>query len=180
MIGNTPLIRLNQIGSHIPNVEFYLKAEFCNPTGSVKDRTALSMLLSSERRGELKPKGQVVQPGYNTTAISLAWICTIRQYKFRCLVSGDTDPQKIKDLQTFGAQVEVVPEAKGNWDETFLRKAKEIKEKKKRSDSKRIQRYGEHECTLSFYWTRNLERSRRKCGCVCSRRRLWRNSFRCG
>ncbi|MBE8388526.1 pyridoxal-phosphate dependent enzyme, partial [Leptospira interrogans serovar Pomona] len=51
MIGNTPLIRLNQIGSHIPNVEFYLKAEFCNPTGSVKDRTALSMLLSSERRG---------------------------------------------------------------------------------------------------------------------------------
>ncbi|EMN47503.1 pyridoxal-phosphate dependent protein [Leptospira interrogans str. L1207] len=131
MIGNTPLIRLNQIGSHIPNVEFYLKAEFCNPTGSVKDRTALSMLLSSERRGELKPAGQVIQPGYNTTAMSLAWICTIRQYKFRCLVAGDTDPLKIKDLQTFGAYVEIVPGAKGNWDDSLLKRAKEIKEKEK-------------------------------------------------
>ncbi|PJZ68181.1 cysteine synthase [Leptospira perolatii] len=131
MIGNTPLIRLNQIGSHIPNLEFYLKAEFCNPTGSVKDRTALAMVMAAERRGELKPNGQIFQAGYNSTAISLAWICTIKQYKFKVFLAPDTEPEKLKQLKAYGAQVFVVQNAKGNWDDTLLSEAKAAKEKEK-------------------------------------------------
>ncbi|EIE01602.1 PLP-dependent cysteine synthase family protein [Leptospira licerasiae] len=133
MIGNTPLIRLNQIGSHIPNVEIYLKAEFCNPTGSVKDRTALSMVLAAERRGELKAGGSIFQAGYNTTAISLAWISTLRQYKFKVFLAPDTDQEKIKELKSYGASVEVVQLAKGNWDDSLLETAKAAKDKEKNS-----------------------------------------------
>ncbi|TGK13874.1 PLP-dependent cysteine synthase family protein [Leptospira fletcheri] len=133
MIGNTPLIRLNKIGSHLPNVEIYLKAEFCNPTGSVKDRTALSMVLSAERRGELKPGGSILQAGYNTTAISLAWISSIRQYRFKVILAPDTDQEKIRELKSYGAQVEVLQLAKGNWDDSLLEKAKDLKNSEKGS-----------------------------------------------
>ncbi|HEX4641855.1 MAG TPA: pyridoxal-phosphate dependent enzyme, partial [Candidatus Acidoferrales bacterium] len=58
-IGNTPLLRLERLGPKFPNVEFYGKAEWFNPGGSVKDRPALEMIREAERSGKLKP-GQTI------------------------------------------------------------------------------------------------------------------------
>src|ERR1700733_7274783 len=54
-IGNTPLLRLERASAEFPNVEFYAKAEWFNPGGSVKDRAAYAMICEGERRGALRP-----------------------------------------------------------------------------------------------------------------------------
>ena len=105
LIGNTPLIKLHTIGSHIPNVNFYLKAEFQNPTGSVKDRTALAMILDAEKRKVLKPGTTIVETGAGTTAIGLTWIARLKRYRIICFVHKDTPEERIHKLKTYGAEV---------------------------------------------------------------------------
>src|SRR5690348_18247924 len=59
-IGNTPLLRLERVGSEFPNVEFYAKAEWFNPGGSVKDRPALSMIQAGIASGTLRPGKTII------------------------------------------------------------------------------------------------------------------------
>ncbi|WP_419913574.1 pyridoxal-phosphate dependent enzyme [Hoeflea sp.] len=79
-IGNTPLVRLGRLaGPDSANV--YVKWEGANPTGSMKDRMALSMIEGAERRGELKPGGRVVEYTGGSTGSSLAMVCAVRGYR---------------------------------------------------------------------------------------------------
>src|SRR5436189_5543895 len=78
-IGNTPLIKLERL-SEPDCAEIYVKYEGGNPTGSMKDRMALSMIEGAERRGELKPGGTVMDYTGGSTGSSLAMVCATKGY----------------------------------------------------------------------------------------------------
>jgi len=106
-IGNTPLIRLN----HLPDpdcAEIYVKWEGANPTGSMKDRMALSMINGAEKRRDLKPGGKVVEYTGGSTGSSLAMVCAARGYKAHFVSSNGFAEEKIQTMKAFGATVEIV------------------------------------------------------------------------
>src|ERR1700689_3456083 len=73
-IGNTPLLRLARIGREFPNIEFYAKAEWFNPGGSVKDRAALSIVRDAELSGDLRPGKTILDATSGNTGIAYAMI----------------------------------------------------------------------------------------------------------
>src|SRR5690349_17034753 len=81
LIGNTPLICLQRLGAPFPRVEFYAKAEWANPGGSVKDRPALNIIVEAERAG-LMSKGKIlIDSTSGNTGIAYAMICAARGYR---------------------------------------------------------------------------------------------------
>jgi cysteine synthase len=77
-IGDTPCIRVNNL---VPeHIRVYVKAEFFNPAGSVKDRLAISIIEEAERRGDLKPGQTVVEATSGNTGIGLAMVCAAKGY----------------------------------------------------------------------------------------------------
>ncbi|MET4807405.1 cysteine synthase family protein [Limibacillus sp. MBR-115] len=106
-IGNTPLIKLN----HLPgsdSADVFVKWEGANPTGSMKDRMALSMIEGAERRGDLKPGGCVVEYTGGSTGSSLAMVCATRGYKARFVSSNGFSEEKLQTMRAFGAEVEII------------------------------------------------------------------------
>ena len=73
-IGNTPLLRLERVGRNYPHAEFYGKAEWLNPGGSVKDRPALEMIREAERTGKLRPGQTILDATSGNTGIAYAMI----------------------------------------------------------------------------------------------------------
>ncbi len=106
-IGNTPLIKLN----HLPgsdSADVFVKWEGANPTGSMKDRMALSMIEGAERRGDLKPGGCVVEYTGGSTGSSLAMVCATRGYKARFVSSNGFSEEKLQTMRAYGAEVEII------------------------------------------------------------------------
>ncbi len=107
-IGNTPLIRLRK-ASETTGCEVLAKAEFLNPGGSVKDRTAMFLILDAERRGLLRPGGVVVEGTAGNTGIGLTLVANARGYR-TIIVIPETQSQEKKDLlRLYGAEVREVP-----------------------------------------------------------------------
>ncbi|KAL6236726.1 hypothetical protein BDW75DRAFT_205911 [Aspergillus navahoensis] len=108
-IGNTPVMRLRNIVPDKDTHAFvYLKLESVNPTGSYKDRMALSIIEEAEARGDLKPGMTVVEATGGSTGSSLAFICSMKGYKFHVVSSDAFAAEKIKTMRAFGADVEIV------------------------------------------------------------------------
>ncbi len=108
MVGNTPLIKLNHLTT--PDMaDIYVKFEGANPTGSMKDRMALSMINGAEQRGELKPGGRVVEYTGGSTGSSLAMVCAARRYQAHFVSSDGFADEKIQTMRAFGATVEIIP-----------------------------------------------------------------------
>lgn len=107
-IGNTPLIRLTKLPPS-DGAEVWAKWEGANPTGSMKDRMALSMVEGAERRGELKPGWRVVEYTGGSTGSSLALVCAARGYRAHFVSSDAFSEEKLRTMRAFGATVEVVP-----------------------------------------------------------------------
>lgn len=111
-IGNTPLIKLVQMQE--PGcAEIYVKFEAANPTGSMKDRMALSMIEGAERRGELKPGGRVVEYTGGSTGSSLAMVCAAKGYKAHFVSSDAFADEKLRTMRAFGAELELYPSDNG-------------------------------------------------------------------
>jgi cysteine synthase A len=107
-IGNTPLIRLKR-ASEATGCTILGKAEFMNPGQSVKDRTALQIILEAEKRGEIKPGGLVVESTAGNTGIGLALVANARGYR-TLIVIPQTQSQEKKDmLRLCGAELVEVP-----------------------------------------------------------------------
>ncbi len=107
LIGNTPLVRLTRLpGADAADV--YVKVEGANPTGSMKDRMALSMIDGAEDRGELQPGGRVVEYTGGSTGSSLAMICAMRGYRAHFVSSDGFAEEKIQTMRAFGATVELI------------------------------------------------------------------------
>lgn len=110
LVGNTPLIRLNQIGSHIPDINFYIKAEFQNPTGSIRDRSALAMIRDAEKRGKLTKDGTIVLTGTGSSPISLSWAGRTIGYKVICYLPEGTPEVETIKLRHYGAEIRFTQE----------------------------------------------------------------------
>jgi cysteine synthase A len=106
-IGNTPLIRLSRI---VPPgaADVWVKLEYYNPTGSYKDRMALSMIERAERRGTLKPGMTVVEYTGGSTGISLAFVCAVKGYRCRIVCNDAVALEKRRSMELFGAELEVL------------------------------------------------------------------------
>jgi cysteine synthase A len=106
-IGNTPLARLARI---VPEgaADVYVKLEFYNPTGSYKDRMALSMIERAEQRGALRPGMTVVEYTGGSTGISLAFVCAVKGYRCRIVSSDAVAKEKLRSMEIFGAELEVL------------------------------------------------------------------------
>ena len=111
-IGKTPLLKLERM-TEPGCAEIYVKYEGGNPTGSMKDRMALSMIEGAERRGELKPGGTVVEYTGGSTGSSLSMICAVKGYKARFVSSDAFAEEKIRTMKAFGADLEIIPSQDG-------------------------------------------------------------------
>jgi cysteine synthase A len=111
-IGKTPLIKLERLSE--PNsAEIYVKYEGGNPTGSMKDRMALSMIEAAENRGDLKPGGTVVEYTGGSTGGSLAMVCANKGYKAHFVCSDAFSKEKLQTMKAFGADLEIIPSENG-------------------------------------------------------------------
>jgi cysteine synthase A len=111
-IGHTPLIRLEKLlGTDC--AEIYVKYEGGNPTGSMKDRMALSMIEGAERRGELRQGGKVVEYTGGSTGASLAMVCANKGYRAHFISSDAFAEEKLQTMRVFGAELELIPSDQG-------------------------------------------------------------------
>ena len=107
-VGDTPLLRLRQ-ASALTGCEVLGKAEFLNPGGSIKDRTALGLILDAERNGALHPGGIIVEGTAGNTGIGLALIGASRGYRSVIFMPETQSREKIDALRAAGADVRLVP-----------------------------------------------------------------------
>jgi cystathionine beta-synthase len=109
-VGNTPLIRLNKLSKNCP-AEIYVKADYMNPGGSVKDRIGMWMIDEAERKGLLKPGGTIIEGTSGNTGMGLALVAVVRGYKVVFTINDKQSREKIDLLKAFGAEVIVCPTA---------------------------------------------------------------------
>ena len=114
LIGNTPLLRLNNIEKKLNlNVTLLAKIEYFNPSGSVKDRVALSMIEDAEKKGILHHDSVVIEPTSGNTGIGLASVCAAKGYKCILVMPENMSKERIKLIKAYGADVVLSPKEKG-------------------------------------------------------------------
>ncbi len=111
-VGNTPLIRLNQVTAGL-DAEICVKAEFFNPLFSVKDRIGRSMIEAAERDGFLKPGGLIIEPTSGNTGIALAFIARAKGYRCILTMPESMSIERRVLLRMLGAEIVLTPRAKG-------------------------------------------------------------------
>ena len=107
-IGNTPLVRLNNIAKEV-SATVLAKVEFFNPGNSVKDRMALKMVEDAESDGRLKPGGTIVEGTSGNTGMGLALAAIVKGYKLICVSTDKQSKEKFDILRAVGAKVVVCP-----------------------------------------------------------------------
>lgn len=107
-IGNTPLVKINKLTSHL-KATILAKVETTNPGNSVKDRMALQMVEDAEAAGLLKPGGTIIEGTSGNTGMGLALACIAKGYKLICTLSDKQSKEKMDILRAVGAEVIVCP-----------------------------------------------------------------------
>jgi cystathionine beta-synthase len=107
-IGKTPLLKLNNITIGISS-QVYVKAEFLNPGGSVKDRIGLKMIEAAERAGQLKPGGTIIEATAGNTGVGLALVAAVKGYRSIFVMPDKMSQDKINLLKAYGAEVVITP-----------------------------------------------------------------------
>jgi cysteine synthase len=102
-IGNTPLIRLNRLGTEYGPI--FVKAEFMNPAGSSKDRTALGIIEDAEKRGLLKPGGLIVEATSGNTGVALSMIAAVKGYRCIIVMPEENRGPKTDMMEAYGAEI---------------------------------------------------------------------------
>ncbi len=123
-VGNTPLLRIERVTAEFPNVEFYAKAEWFNPGGSVKDRAALSMIREGERSGRLRPGKVILDATSGNTGIALAMIGAALRYRVRLCMPTSASPERKAILSAYGVDVVYTPGEQGT--DGAIRRVREI------------------------------------------------------
>ena len=103
-IGNTPLVRINNIGTN-PAVQIFAKLEGFNPTGSIKDRIALKMIEQAEQEGTLTRGKVIIEPTSGNTGIGLAMIGAIKGYRVQIVMSSAVSVERQKMIKAFGGEI---------------------------------------------------------------------------
>jgi cysteine synthase len=107
-IGNTSLVRLSKV---VPRdcAEILVKLEWENPTGSVKDRMARTVIANAEADGRLPPSGTVVEYTGGSTGAALAFVCAVKGYRLHIVSSDAFSREKLDQMAAFGAELTLVP-----------------------------------------------------------------------
>lgn len=111
-IGDTPLVKLMRLPPE-GAADVWVKLEYFNPTGSYKDRMALSVVEGAEARGELTPGGMLVEGTGGSTGTSLAFVASVKGYRFKVVSSDAFAAEKRKSMKAFGAELVIVPSESG-------------------------------------------------------------------
>ena len=112
-IGNTPLVELKRL-SPKPGVRIYAKLESYNPTGSVKDRVARSMIERAEENGLIAPGQTILEPTSGNTGISLAMICRRKGYPLKVVMPDNVTAERTQLLKMYGAEIIYSPGEQGS------------------------------------------------------------------
>jgi [CysO sulfur-carrier protein]-thiocarboxylate-dependent cysteine synthase len=112
-IGNTPLVELKRL-SPKPGVRIWAKLESRNPTGSVKDRVARSLIEDAEARGAIKPGQTILEPTSGNTGISLAMICSRKGYPLKVVMPDNVTQERTQLLKMYGAEIVYSDGSKGS------------------------------------------------------------------
>jgi [CysO sulfur-carrier protein]-thiocarboxylate-dependent cysteine synthase len=112
-IGNTPLVELKRL-SPTPGVRIYVKLESYNPTGSVKDRVARSLIERAEEEGLIRPGQTILEPTSGNTGISLAMICRRKGYPLKVVMPDNVTTERTQLLQMYGAEIVNSPGEQGS------------------------------------------------------------------
>ena len=107
-VGNTPLVKIN---FQTP-ASLYAKLEYLNPSGSMKDRSALHMIEHAEKNGILKPGGTIIDASSGNHGIAVAMIGRLKNYKVIITVSEKISKEKLQTIQAYGAEVVMCPPTK--------------------------------------------------------------------
>jgi len=105
LVGNTPLVPLRRVAAHVSPVEVYAKAEWFNPSGSVKDRPAREIILAAEREGRLSPQVTLLDATSGNMGIAYAMLCASRGYRARLVIPQNASPERIRILHAYGAEL---------------------------------------------------------------------------
>lgn len=108
-IGRTPIVRIQRLGPQ--HVTVYVKCEFFNPMGSVKDRLAIGIIEDAERSGALEPGQTVVEATSGNTGIALAMVCAAKGYPFVAVMAESFSVERRKIMRMLGARVILTPAA---------------------------------------------------------------------
>jgi cysteine synthase B len=112
-IGNTPLVELPRLTPN-PDVRIYAKLEGHNPTGSVKDRVAKSMIEAAEAEGLIQPGQTILEPTSGNTGIALGMICRRQGYKLKVVMPDNVTEERSQLLSMYGAEIVYSEGAKGS------------------------------------------------------------------
>lgn len=110
VIGNTPIIKLQKIGQEL-KADFYVKLEFMNPGGSIKDRIGYYMCREAMKRGDLKPGGIIVEATSGNTGIGIAMFAAVHGCHAIFVMADKQSKEKIDILRAYGAEVVICPTA---------------------------------------------------------------------
>ena len=127
LIGDTPLVEISRY-SHsagVKDVRLFAKLEYLNPAGSVKDRTALSMIEDAEQKGILKKGASIIEPTSGNTGIGLACVAAVKGYKIILTMPDTMSVERINLLKAYGAETVLTEGAKGM--KGAIEKAQELK-----------------------------------------------------
>lgn len=123
LIGKTPVVKLNKIVQK-EWAEIYLKLEFFNPGGSVKDRVAFSMIEKAEKEGKLKKGSVIIEPTSGNTGIGLAMVGAAKGYKVIIVMPDTMSMERRMLLAAYGAEIVLTPGKLGM--EGAIKKAEEL------------------------------------------------------
>ena len=124
LIGNTPLVRLCHVGAEFPGVEFYAKAEWENPGGSIKDRPALNIVLEAERAGLMSRDKVLIDSTSGNTGIAYAMICAARGYRVKLCMPSNVSVERKRILKAYGAEIIYTDPLEGS--DGAIRKVREL------------------------------------------------------
>lgn len=108
LIGNTPVVRLNRLTGP-GDAEVYVKLEYFNPSGSVKDRAAYNLIAQAEADGLLQPGGTIIEPSSGNTGIGLAMNAAAKGYRLIITMPSNMTRERINILKAYGAEVVLTP-----------------------------------------------------------------------
>jgi S-sulfo-L-cysteine synthase (O-acetyl-L-serine-dependent) len=123
-IGNTPLLRLDALTAHLPNIQILGKAEWANPGGSVKDRAASAIVLAAQREGKLTPGKTLLDATSGNTGIAYAMLGSAIGFPVTLCMPSNVSPERKNILAAYGAQVVWTDPADGS--DGAIRKAREL------------------------------------------------------
>jgi cystathionine beta-synthase len=109
-VGRTPIVKLQSVARHV-SAEIFVKCEYLNPAGSMKDRVAMNIVADAERRGLLRPGGTIIEATSGNTGMGLAMVAAIRGYQCIFVMPDKMSQEKISSLKAFGAKVVICPTA---------------------------------------------------------------------